>query len=338
MLNLNKKLSEERLLEISEMEKQPKVVTNWAFKVKNNKPLNEDEEDLCVVAEKIAQGVSNGDMPLASLSAFVRRSLIPEVENAPDEILDMMFERGTIGEFDAYQTYEEPVNTLNAIEGGQYGNVDKSFIDYRKLAPVTRHLHIATDTTMAKLRKGGYKSIAELVVMAEEALKNKMFNIMFNAADEAITQSITSAPGLTLGAMDDASSYLKQYGSNPAMLGLSSVLEKANRLEGYKEYMSEDMKNEINKYGILSLHNGVRLVPFKDSRKLADRVTTVFPSGKVLGIADKIGWLDMRGSLRIFPTVDTNGEKIDLKITGYDFTYCITKPENICKITISDKK
>lgn len=77
------------------------------------------------------------------IAAFISKTLNEEIYNAPDELLDEMFERGTIGEFDDYEATILPAkNTLNAIEAAKGGNVDRSFLDVSVLKPVWKNLQI----------------------------------------------------------------------------------------------------------------------------------------------------------------------------------------------------
>lgn len=189
---------------------------------------------------------------------------------------------------------------------------------------------------MEKLRKGGYKTVAELQVFAEEALKNTMFYTVFSMLDSALVTPIATCTGnaLNVQAMDDATGYLLDRADNPIILGLSSLIRPIYKMSGFSSYLSEDMKNEINKYGILGTYNGVKLVPISAARKLANG-NSLIPSNRVLGVAGKIGELDMRGDLRVYQMPNYNREVIGLKITGFEFGLAINKPDKACKIVVT---
>jgi hypothetical protein len=241
-----------------------------------------------------------------------------------------------MGEFDNFQVNEDAKNTLNVIESAKNGNVDKSYIDYSKVLPTWKHMQVETEVSMEKLRKNGYKTVADLQVFAEEAFRNKMFYTTFTMVDSAIVTPISTCTGnaLTMSAMDDASSYVLDRADNPVLIGLSSLIRPVYKMSGYTSYLSEDMKNEINKYGILGAYGGAKLVPISAAKKLADG-TQIFPTGRVLGIAGKIGELDMRGDLRVYQIPNYNREVIGLKMTGFEFGVAINAIDKACKITVT---
>jgi hypothetical protein len=175
--------------------------------------------------------------------------------------------------------------------------------------------------------------------MADEAFRNKMFYMVFNAIDTAITapsaQGFTSASAVTVAAADDATSYLLDRGQSPLLIGLSTLIRPMYKMTGYDKFLSELMKDELNKYGILGTYNGVRLTPVSAAKKLADGVTPLLPANRLIGIADKIGVLEMKGSMRALPTIDNNREVISLKFTGFEFGYALNHIDKACKIAIT---
>jgi hypothetical protein len=96
--------------------------------------------------------------------------------------------------------------------------------------------------------------------------------------------------------------------------------------------MSEEMKNKFNRYGLVDFTDGVRVAHIPSVIEANGQ--PVLPDGKLFGIADKIGTLDMKGSLRMYETFDNNAEKVDIKLTGFEYGFMIEKPENICKLVI----
>jgi hypothetical protein len=325
-------------IEIAEIMETEGKLMEFSQKVKQNIALNAEDKEIASVVDAWAKEIGSGKKDAYELAQYIVKVVEPEVFNAPDEILDTMFERGSIGEFDNVQSVTDAKNTLNAIESAKNGNVDKSYIDYTALQPTWRHLQIETEVSMEKLRKGGYKTVADLTTFAEEAFKNKMFYMVFNAIDTAITapsaQGFTSAGSVTLTAADDASGYLLDRGQSPLLIGLSTLVRPMYKMTGYDSYLSENMKNELNKYGILGTYNGVRLVPVSAAKKLADG-SALLPANRLVGVADKIGVLDMKGAMRALQTPDNNREVISLKLTGFEFGYALNMNENACKIAIS---
>lgn len=325
-------------LEIAEIMETEGKLMEFSQKVKQNIALTTEEKEIASVIDAWAKEIGEGKKDAYELAQYIVKTVEPEVYNAPDEILDTMFERGSIGEFDDELIVTNAKNTLDAIESAKNGNVDKSYIDYTALAPTWKHLQIETEVSMEKLRKGGYKTVAELTTFAEEAFKNRMFYMVFNAIDTAITapseQGFTAAGSVTLDAADDATGYLLDRGQSPILIGLSTLIRPMYKMTGYSAYLSENMKNELNKYGILGTYNGVRLAPVSAAKKLANG-NPLLPTNRLVGVADKIGQMDMKGALRVLQTPDNNREVISLKLTGFEFGYALNKIENACKIAIS---
>lgn len=325
-------------IEIAELMNQEGTIMNWAHKVNKNIELSSEEKEIAQVINAWAKEIGEGKKPAYELAQYIVKTITPEVYNAPDEILDTMFLRGNVGEFDEIGFVEDAKNTLLAIESARaIGDVDKSYIDFTKTAPTWKHLQVNTEVSMQKLRSNGYKTVAELTTFAEEALKNKMFYSIFNAIDSAITapssQGFTASGSVTLAAADDATGYLLDRGQNPLLIGLSTLIRPMYKMDGYSDFLTEAAKDQINKYGILGAFNGARLVPVSAAKKLADG-SPLLPTNRIVGIAAPIGNIDMRGEMRVLQEQDIHKEVINLKITGFEFGYNLNKIENACKIAI----
>ena len=324
-------------VEISQLMNEDGKMMNWATKVKHNIELSAEDKEISEVVDAWAKKIGRGETDAYALSQYLVKTVQPEVYNAPDEIFDKLFNRGSVGEFDDFQINEDAKNMLNPIEAAKNGNVDKSYIDYSIAKPIWKHFQVETEVSMEKLRKGGYKTVADLQMYAEEAFRNTMFYTVFNYIDSLITapspQGFTTTGSLTASVLDDASGYLVDRADSPMLFGLSSLIRPINKLPGFTSYMSEDMKNEINKYGILGMYNGTTLIPISASRKLANG-NQLLPANRLIGVSDKIGELDMRGSLRVLQTPNNNRETIDLKFTGFEFGMAINKLDKVCKIAI----
>ena len=109
-----------------------------------------------------------------------------EVYNGPDELLDRIFVRGNIGEFDDVAYNKVGKNTLNAHEAAKGGVVERSWIDMSAIKPVWRNRQIETDLSYVDLRKNGFKSVANLTVFMKEACQNALFYDLFAQIDTAI--------------------------------------------------------------------------------------------------------------------------------------------------------
>lgn len=99
--------------------------------------LNDNEkvvaEQLDEWARKIGETGHDRDHEIA---AFVTRTINDEFYDAPNELLDAMFDRGSVGEFDDYEGIVMPIkNTMMAYEAAHGGNVEKSYLDFTVLKP-----------------------------------------------------------------------------------------------------------------------------------------------------------------------------------------------------------
>ena len=207
--------------EIAELMDKTGTMFEVAEKVEYKQSLTSEEKDIYEVANAWAKSIGEkGYDDNREIAAFVNKTVTDEIYNAPDELLDTMFDRGTIGEFDDVEYTKTPKNTLEAIEAAKGGTVDRSWIDFTAIKPITKNRQVETDISYADLRKNGFKSVATLATYAKEALQNALFYDVFSMIDTAIvggeqlitaggkvpTQTATDA--LTLYLLDRCSSCL----------------------------------------------------------------------------------------------------------------------------------
>ena len=83
-----------------------------------------------------------GTDPEHEIAAFVKKAINEEIYNAPDELLDFLFNRDNIGELDEFEAVTHPKNTLVAYETAQGANVKRSFLDISVLSPAWFNLQI----------------------------------------------------------------------------------------------------------------------------------------------------------------------------------------------------
>jgi hypothetical protein len=326
-------------IELSTIMSEKGRIFEWSEKVTKNAILTDEDKAISEAIDIWAKKIGNGEIPAYELSQYLVKTVSPNVYNAPSEILDLMFEQDSIGEFDNVGIFTDPINRLNAQEtAARTGNADKSYIDFTRGTKKEVHLQIDTEIKMSDLRQNGYKSIALLTQYATEALNNKKFYSIFNNIDSLITNGATNyftvTGALTVQAMDDFAGYiLDQSNSNPLMVGLTTDLRGIKNMSGYDKFLSDGMKGALNMGSILQDYAGVGIAQVNAGKKLADG-TNLLPTKKLFGMSDKIGQMYMRGELRVLQTPDNNKEKIDLKFTGFEFLYGITQPEKISKMVI----
>ena len=130
-------------IEIAELVKDTSVCE---IATKTVKKLNMTDNEK-VVAEQLDEWArkigETGHDPDHEIAAFITRTINDEFYDAPNELLDSMFERGSIGEFDDYEAVIQPVkNTLIAHEAARGGNVEKSYLDFTTLKPTYRNRQV----------------------------------------------------------------------------------------------------------------------------------------------------------------------------------------------------
>lgn len=325
--------------EIASLMNEKGKMFDWATKVEYKRKLEAEDKEISEVVDAWAKEIGEkGADPGLELSNFVVKVIQPEIYDVPDELLDSLFDRGSIGEFDDYHSVETYKNTLVAHDAAKGGNVEKSYIDVSKTAPTWKHKQVETELSYADLRRNGFKTVANLTVFAKEALQNKMFFDIFSQIDAAIAggdQLITAGgANITQSAMDQLALYLVDRGENPFTVSLSKYAQQIGRMAGQVDFMSEDMKNEYNRYGLVRFFNGVRIGQISGAKKTGDDLQ-LLPDKRVFGIAGKIGNLDMRGDIRVLETFDNQREQVLLKITGFEYGTAITKLDKIAKIVLT---
>lgn len=330
--------------EIAELMKQENRMIEWAQKVNRNEfdpsiQFSEEDTKISDAIDVWAKEIGEGKRSSRELSAYFQKVIQPEVYNTPMDLLNRFFvEQPSIGEFDDWEIDKAPKNTLQAYESAKNGNVNKSYIDFEKIAPVNTHLQIETEIKMADLRKGGFKTVARYTQYAIDELRNKMFFSMFNTIDATIvgaaqTATVSSAPDKTT--MDKLAKYVRSQLVN----GIPMTLSNSDRAYEIAEVpgatlLSDNMRDEINNTGILATFRQLKIMEIAASRETGNG-EKLLNANRVYGIAGVIGERALKGDLRVLSQEDIKNEVIELKFTGFEFTYAITYPEKVFKLTIS---
>ena len=294
--------------EIAEIMETEGLVFETASKTKYNLSLTSEQKEVAEVVDKWAKQIGErGADPDCELSAFIIKTIEPVVYETPDALVDSLFDRGSIDEFDDVQGLVNPKNTLKAYDATVGGSVPKSYIDYTEIKPVWKSKQIETEISYTQLRKNGFKTVANLATFAEESLKNCLFRDAIAYLDTLITAStvgqyIKASGNLTQSAIDEMTLYLLEHGANPFILGRTKYAQQIARISNQVSFMSDEMKNNFNRYGLVDFVDGVRVAHIPSVVTVGDQ--PVLPDGKLFGIADKIGQLDMKGSLRMYETFE----------------------------------
>lgn len=324
--------------EIDELMKKDGVLFEVAEKIEYRRDLNAEEKEIAEISDAWARSIGEtGKDPDCTIAEFINRTVNEEVYNAPDELLDQIFERGSVGEFDDYEGHKAPKNTLVAHEASRGGTVDRSYIDISVLKPVWKNRQVESDLSYADLRRNGFKSIATLATFMKEACQNALFYDALSMADTAVTggEQLIPVAGTTptLEAMDALSLYLNDRGSDNVIVTLNKYAQAIRRMPNFAQYMSTDMKNEFNRYGLVKTYDGINIAGISGARKTG-LGNLLLPDKRIYGISGKIGNLDMKGESHTYQDMNNQSEKIHIMFKDFSYGIMLTNIENFAKITL----
>lgn len=326
--------------EMKDVMSKKHVLFDVAEKVEYKRDLNAEEKEIAELSDAWAREIGEtGKDPDCEIAAYVKRTVQEEVYNAPDELLDRMFNRGSIGEFDDVEYTKTPKNTLVAHEAAKGGVVDRSWIDFSALTPTWKNRQVETDLSYVDLRKNGFKSIANLTVYMKEACQNALFWDVFSQVDKAIVggEAKIDVAGKvpTLADMDALSLYLNDRADDSVIVTLTKYAQAIRRMPGFAEYMSNEMKNDFNRYGLVKSYDSIGIAAISGAKRQGNG-DMLLPDKKIFGIADKIGNLDMKGDIHVYQDMNNKSEQIHLMLKDFTYGFSITNIENCAKITMAN--
>lgn len=309
---------------------------------KTNAELDLTDSEKTTVAQLDAYFKKVGERgadPEREIAAFIRKAVNEEIYNAPDELLDYLFNRDTIGEFDDFEDVTDPKNTLVAYETAKGANVKRSFLDIGVLKPQWFNLQIETDISYKDLRKNGWKEVSKITEFAVAAFKNKMFKMIFDKIDAGITEGAENylnvgGSVMTQAAGDALALYVNDRANGDGVIvGKSAYIQQLSKLNGFA---SDEMKNEVHRTGRLGSYDGCEMFPISGAKKLGDG-SAIFSDKRVYGIAGQIGSLNMKGETNVYETMDNNNESVHLKFADFTFGVCFNKDtlEKVYKAVLS---
>ena len=320
---------------------QPKYIAEWAMRNAYGLELSAEDRDMNAATDEFIKNIGRTGLDRDhEIAQLFTRALSPEVVNAPGEILSRMFDEGSIGEFDDKRIEYLPSNTLKAHEATVGGNVDASFIDHSVITPTTKFLQIETNIPMQELRRGGYKTVATYVNFAREAFEQKKVSTIMTAIAAAITSGDNFINETSTAPTDTSMAALALYlidkseGEVPFAFGLNKYIQAISNLSVANVNKTDVQKSMWFNSGFLTKYSGIDLIGFSAQKLLADGSYMV-PNNTLIGVAGKIGTLDMKGDLRILEREDIDSEKIFLKMTGYQYSYAITDITKAAKMAIA---
>lgn len=325
--------------EIDELMNNDGVLFDVAEKVEYKRDLTAEEKEIAEISDSWAKEVGKkGSDPDCTIAEFVKRTVQEELYSTPDELLDRLFERGSIGEFDDTEGYSEVKNTLIAHEAAKGGTVDRSYIDLSVVKPIWRNRQVETDLSYVDLRKNGFKAIATLTTFMKEACQNALFHDVFAMIDTAIVggEQLITVGGTTptIEAMDKMSLYLNERSADSVIVTLFRHAQAIRRMPNFAQYMSPEMKNEFNRYGIVKTYDGIEVASISSANKNG-KGNLMIPEKRLFGLAGKVGNLDMKGEIHVYQDMNNQSEKVQLMLKDFTYGVMLTKLENICKAVLS---
>lgn len=331
--------------ELSSILEQDGRLTQWAEAVVfNGVNLSAEDKDISAAMDAfLKEGVGKtGADPNHEIAQLIRKAITPDVVAAPTELIDMLFEpTGNVGEFDDV-TYEiEPENTIRVYESVPGGNVNRSYIDHKNMTPQWKSLQAETEISLADIRRGGYRTVANAVQNIRNAFDQKKVALLLSAMDGVVISGganyineTGSAP--TEASMDKLAIYLLDVATtdNLVAFGQNRYIQPVAAFEKTTKYLTDTDKTWYNQHGLNALYSGVKLMGYSGTKKLADG-SLIVPNGVVFGAAGPVGKMCTRGDTIVLQETDINSEKIHIKVNGYTFGYAITAPKKIGKIVIA---
>lgn len=305
--------------------------------------LEADDKDAIDVIDSFAREIGESGRSSENtlfISELIKKTVEPLVFQPDTSILSNMFNMGSIGEFDEQKHTGLPKNTIKVHDAVRGGNVPKSYVDPTLFTPTKVSLQAETELNYSDLRRNGWKSISKMTELTRDSFEQEMFYRLFSGIDSALDavtgdQDIDTASALTATNADTHARYLRDMSEgNPFMVGLSKYIDTLSKISGYETYLSDELRNELNRVGRIAMFDGVRTSSIPTAKKTA-KGNTLVPDKRIFGVAGVIGDADMRGELRLYETYDNDAEKVKLKFTGYEFDYVIYYLDKIARITFA---
>lgn len=324
--------------EIKELMNKDGVMFEIAEKVEYRQDLTSEEKEIAEISDAWAREIGKtGKDPECEIAAFITRTVNEELYNAPDELLDRIFDRGSVGEFDDVEGVTTPKNTLIAHEAAKGGTVDRSWIDFANVKPTWKNRQVETDLSYVDLRKNGFKSVANLTTYMKEACQNILYFDALSMADAAVTggeQVITVAGATpTIEAMDALSLYLSDRADDSVIVTLNKYAQAIRRMPNFAQYMSDGMKNDFNRYGLAKTYDGIGIAGISGAKRTG-KGELLIPSGRIYGCAGSIGNLDMKGEIHVYQDMNNQSEKVHLMLKDFTYGFMLTNIENFAKIVL----
>ena len=105
-------------------------------------------------------------------------------------------------------------------------------------------------------------------------------------------------------------------------------------MDGFAQYMSNDMKNDFNRYGLVKTYDSIGIAAISGAKRQGNG-NLLIPDKRIFGIAGKIGNLDLKGDIHVFQEMNPRSEQVHIMLKDFTYGFAITKIENVCKMVMS---
>lgn len=329
--------------EFSSIINQEGRLVEWAEKVAYKLDLNAEDKEISAVTDAWLKDIvgRTGHDANHEISQLIMKTITPEVVAAPSAVIEAAFRQSAnIGEFDDVKFEVAPKNTIRVYDAIVGGNVDRSYIDSKIVAPKWKSLQAETEVSLQEIRRGGFRTVANLITYIREAFEYKKVAALVEAIDAACVsgtaQYITESGAMpTDASMKALALYLHDVldEGTPVAFGQNKYIQEISGLTGVTTYLTDREKGLWNQNGFVKEYAGVALTGFSGQKKLADG-SFIVPDRKIYGVAGVVGDICTRGETNVLQETDINSEKIHIKVNGYTFGYAMTAPEKVCKIVM----
>ena len=135
-------------------------------------------------------------------------------------------------------------------------------------------------------------------------------------------------------AMDKLSLYLNDRGSDNVIITLNKYAQAIRRMPNFAQYLSDSMKDDFNRYGLVKTYDGIGVAGISGARKTGTG-NLMLPEKRIYGISEKLGNLDMKGEIHTYQDMNNQGEKVHLMLKDFTYGVMLTHIENFAKITLN---
>jgi hypothetical protein len=315
-------------------------IAEWSSKVSYKNTLDAEDKEISATMDAWVKDLGAGMDTNHELAAMITKAVSPEVVTAPSELISLLFNESSIGEFDDYRAQVDPKNTIKVYETVRGATVDRSFIDFSALTPVWTQLGCETYISYKDIRRGGYKTVANLVTLFNEALENKRVGTIMN---RLYASKLNGAAGYIDGgstaptdaAVTELANYLMDVteGEVPQMIALNKYITAIAKLPICTTYLTDAVKNQYNTTGVVQNAGGCKLTGMSGQKKLPDG-SLLMPDKCILGVAGKVGECVTRGEPVVYQDNNNKAERVELKLNGYEFSAIFTDTTKIGKIVL----